>query len=137
MSLHHVGFAVPKIEPAVELYVRRFGYEVCSPIVHDAVQTAHVQFLRLPGDSSYLEFVAPDSPESKLTEVAKNGGSLNHFCYRTHDIEQAVEDLRKTQMLVLCEPTPAPAFNGRRIAWLLGRDRVPIELVESGAAGEL
>ena len=36
--------------------------------------------------------------------------------------------------MVIQEPTPAVAFGGRRIAWLMGDDRVLTELVERPAA---
>jgi methylmalonyl-CoA/ethylmalonyl-CoA epimerase len=137
LTVHHFGIAVPDIGPATNLYVQRFGYSVESPVIHDPLQTAYVQFLRLPGDHAYLEFVAPDSPQSKLAAFVKNGGGLNHICYGVVDIEAAVRELRATQMITLCEPVAAVAFPGRRIAWLLGRDRVPVELVEQGEPGQL
>ncbi len=137
LKLHHVGMAVAKIEPASLLYVSRFHYTICSPVIHDPVQTAYVQFLRLPGDEAYLELVAPDSPESKLAKAVSYGGGLNHLGYSVERIEEAVSELRETGMAVICDPVPAVAFAGRRISWLLGRDRIPIELVERGKLGEL
>jgi methylmalonyl-CoA/ethylmalonyl-CoA epimerase len=137
MTLHHFGISVAKIETALELYVDRFGYLVQSPIIHDPRQTAFVQFLRLPGDSAFLELVAPDGPESKLAAAVKQGGGLHHLCYSVSDIESATQELRSKQMAVLCEPVPAVAFPGRKIAWLMGRDRLPIELVEGGVPGQL
>jgi methylmalonyl-CoA/ethylmalonyl-CoA epimerase len=137
LRLHHFGIAVTQIDPAVELYVGRFGYVVESPIIHDPRQTAYVQFLRLPEDTAYLELVAPDGADSKLAAAAKQGGGLNHLCYSVLDIEATVLRLRKEQMAMLCEPVAAAAFPGRRIAWLMGRDRVPVELVEAGEPGRL
>jgi methylmalonyl-CoA/ethylmalonyl-CoA epimerase len=137
MTLHHAGIAVAEIAPAVELYIQRFGYTVASPVIHDPTQTAHVQFLQLPGETSFLEFVAPDSPASKLASFVAKGGGLNHLCYSVTDIAATVEHLRSTGMVTLCEPVAAVAFPGRKIAWLLGTDRTPIELVEAGAPGQL
>ncbi len=96
-----------------------------------------MQFLRLPGDSSYLELVAPDGPESKLAAAVKRGGGLNHLCYSVADIERTVRELREKKMTMLCEPVAATAFPGRRIAWLMGRDLIPVELVEAGEPGQL
>jgi len=137
LALHHVGIAVAEIGPATETYVRRFGYTVESPVIHDPAQTAYVQFLRLPGESSFVEFVAPDGPESKLAASIKKGGGLNHLCYSVGDIEAAVTQLRDAGMITLCEPIAAVAFPGRRIAWLMGQDRIPIELVEQGPPGQI
>jgi len=130
MNLHHVGYAVAEIEPAAAIYFKRFGYQACTPVIHDPLQTAYVQFFRLPGDQTYLEFVAPDGPNSKLSNAVANRIALNHLCFAVDDIEEATESLRKTGMVVVSKPVPAVAFGGRRISWLLGRDCVPIELVE-------
>ena len=137
LTLHHVGVAVAQIEAAAEYYVKTFGYSLESPIIHDPRQTAYVQFLRLAGDSAFLELVAPDGPGSKLAAAVKKGGGLNHLCYRSTDIEAAVRDLNAKGMFTLCEPVPAVAFPGRRIAWLLGGDPIPIELVETGQPDKL
>ncbi|HLV81960.1 MAG TPA: VOC family protein [Chthonomonadaceae bacterium] len=137
LRLHHIGILVPDIPRAVADYCRRFGYQVRTEIVHDPVQTAYVQFLQLPGETSYIEFVAPDRAESKLSNALRKGGGLNHLCYATSDIETACQRLRADGLILLQAPVAAVAFSGRRIAWLMGRDALPIELVERGADGEL
>jgi methylmalonyl-CoA/ethylmalonyl-CoA epimerase len=136
-KLHHVGFAVPEIESTSRLYVRRYQYTICSPVIHDPIQTAYVQFLRLPGDHVYLELVAPDSPQSKLTKAISKGGGLNHLCYSVERMDEAITALRATEMALICAPIEAVAFTGRKIAWLLGRDPLPVELVERAKNGEL
>jgi methylmalonyl-CoA/ethylmalonyl-CoA epimerase len=130
LRLHHVGYAVKAIEFIAAEYVARFGYEVSSPVIHDPKQTAFVQFLRLPGDAAYLEFVAPDGPDSKLANAAGKGRGLNHLCYSSGPLEATIAHLEETGMRLISEPTPGVAFAGRRICWLLGADPVPIELVE-------
>jgi len=133
--LHHIGHAVPDIAPVLEFYIRNLGYEVRTPVIHDLTQTAYVQFLRLPGERVYVELVAPDGVESKLARAVRNGGGLNHLCYSVEDIELATEQLHQSGMMILSSPTPAVAFSGRRISWLLGDSSPLIELVEGG--GEL
>jgi catechol 2,3-dioxygenase-like lactoylglutathione lyase family enzyme len=129
MHFHHVGYAVKHIEEISAIYVSRFGYQVATPIIHDPLQTAFVQFLQLPNEQSYLEFVAPDGPESKLTHAAKRGG-LNHLCYSVGPLEQIIPQLEDNGMRLISEPKTAAAFAGRRICWLIGEDPLPIELVE-------
>ena len=137
LRLHHVGVLVADVAAATERYVRRFGYEVRSELVHDPVQTAFVQFLGFPGDSVYLEFVAPDGAGSKLSNALKKGGGPNHLCYSTPHIDEAVHELLRTGMLLLQAPVMAVVFRGRKIAWLMGTDSVPIELVERGPDNEI
>ncbi len=134
--MHHVGIVVRDVAEACALYVRRFGYEVKSGVIHEPTQTAHVQFLRLPGDTTYLELVAPDGPRSRLSGALEKGGGLNHVCYAVDDIDAACHTLRGEGLFLVHAPVPAVSFKGRRIAWLMGKDRVLVELVERGPEGE-
>ena len=137
MRLHHVGYAVKVIEPIAEVYIARYGYELATPVIHDPLQTALVQFLKLAADSSYLEFVAPDGPESKLVQAAKRGGGLNHLCYTCGPLEGEIAELEEKGMKLISDPKPGLAFNGRRICWLVGEDPLPVELVERRGDGDL
>jgi methylmalonyl-CoA/ethylmalonyl-CoA epimerase len=127
-----VGIVVRTIAEAAEAYTTRFGYEVAGEPVHDPRQTAWVQFLRLPGEAVYLELVAPDDGKGRLTAALEKGGGLHHLCYATEDIEGSCADLRGHGLFLIHAPEPATAFGGRRIAWLMGKDRVLVELVERG-----
>jgi methylmalonyl-CoA/ethylmalonyl-CoA epimerase len=132
LTLHHVGILVPDIAAAAAQYASRFGYRVCSPVIHDPVQTAHVQLLSLTDSIPYVELVTPDGPESKLSGALKKGGGLNHLCYLSPAIDEDCRRLRESGMFLLQSPVEAQLFSGRRIAWLMGRDGIPIELVEPG-----
>ncbi len=137
VRLHHVGIVVADMAKACASYVDRFGFEVVSEVIHDPTQTAYVQFLRMPGDSTYVELVAPDGPASTLSNALKKGGGLNHLCYATPDLAGSIAAMTAEGMRLIRTPTPAVAFAGRRIAWLLGRDLALVELVEQGPAGAL
>jgi methylmalonyl-CoA/ethylmalonyl-CoA epimerase len=136
-SIHHIGVTVEDIGRTASLYTNSFGYKLATDIIHDPAQGAYVQFLCLPGDKVYLELVQPDSPGSKLSRALARGGGLNHVCYAVDDIEAAQQGLRKRGFFLIAAPVAAVAFNGRRIAWLRGKDHVIIELVERGGHYEL
>ena len=137
MTLHHIGVLVPDIAAAADDYVGNLGYERRTGILHDATQTALVQFLCLPGNAVFIELVSPDGPASKLSNALKKGGGLNHLCYATDDIEGACRELRSRSLFQMQAAVGAVAFGGRRIAWFLGPGRLPIELVERGVGDEL
>ena len=136
LSLHHVGYAVKRIDTIAAIYVNRYGYEISTPVIHDPLQTAFVQFLKLAGDRTYLEFVAPDGPESKLASAAKRGG-LNHLCYTAGPLKEAIAHLEENGMRLISEPRPGVAFGGRNICWIVGEDPLLIELVERREDGDL
>lgn len=136
LNLHHVGIVVKDIAAAADDYVRRLGCMVHTGIIHDPTQTAYVRFLSQPGDPVFLELVSPDRDDSKLSHALSKGGGLNHLCYAVDDIESACQELRRRGMYLVQPPVAAVAFPGRRVAWLVGRDRVPVELVERGPQGQ-
>lgn len=135
LPLHHIGVAVKDIARATEDHRRRLGCEAVGEVFHDPVQTAYIQFLTVPGSNVLIELVAPDGPESKLSRAASRGGGLNHLCFSTDDIEATCRELREDGLFVIHEPTPAVAFAGRRIAWLLGDQWYLTELVERAPEG--
>ena len=137
MRLHHIGILVKDIPEASELYIKRFGYRCKTGVVHDPVQGAHVQFIELPGDRVYLELLTPDGPSSHLNKAMSKNGGIHHLCYAVADIESACGHLRDNGMSLVRAPVKAVAFKGRRIAWLMGRDRTLTEVVEEGHEGEI
>jgi methylmalonyl-CoA/ethylmalonyl-CoA epimerase len=134
---HHIGVLVADVARARESYLECPGYSIRSECFHDPLQTAFVQFLALPGDSVLLELVAPDGPQSRLSNALKKSGGINHICYSVPDIADAASALQKCGCVVIHSPQPAVAFNGRSIAWLMNRDHLLVELVERGGDGEL
>lgn len=132
LALHHTGLLVKDVAPAAQHYRDVLGYRIESEPVDDPAQTARVQFLRLPGAAHWLELVAPLGPESKLANALAKGGGLHHLCYEVADIGAATALFRAAGCLVVGEPVAAAAFPGRRIAWLMDRQRLLIELLEAG-----
>lgn len=133
LAMHHIGILVRDIAESARIYEERFGCRPVGPTVHDPVQTAYVQFLDGVAMGVPIELISPDGPESKLAGATKKGGGLNHLAYAVDAIEDDCRRLRSAGMLLLQSPVAANAFPGRRIAWLMGRDGIPIELVERGA----
>ena len=131
-KLHHAGYLVANLDDAAQNFGFRFGYRIESDVIHDPVQTAFVQFLRLPLGTSWLELITPDDENSKLTRALKGGSSLHHLCFEVDDIEQAGVRLREQAMLALSVPVAATAFPGRRISWFMDREKLLIELLEQG-----
>jgi methylmalonyl-CoA/ethylmalonyl-CoA epimerase len=130
--LHHVGVIVADLGKAATEYCKRYGYVIKSPVMEDPIQTARAQFLKLEGDSTYLELLVPCGIDSKLSNAFQKGRRLNHLCYVVPEIEAACAMLRDEGLFLLQKPIEAVPFNPRRIAWVMGSDGIPIELVEPG-----
>jgi methylmalonyl-CoA/ethylmalonyl-CoA epimerase len=131
--LHHIGILVADIDRSRDLLVQRFGYVAETGLIEDAQQTAFGQFLRLPGADHWTELVAPNGPNSVLRgALDRKRGGTHHLCYEVPDVDAACQRLHDLAMNVISTPKPGTAFGGRRIAWVIDRDYLLIELVEAG-----
>jgi methylmalonyl-CoA/ethylmalonyl-CoA epimerase len=137
LRLHHIGLVVRAIEEFRAFFVDVLQYRERTPVIHDPVQTAFVQFFSIPGSDHYIELVAPDSETSKLREASRKGKPLNHLCYSCENIAHMVSFLKESGCFVIQDPVPAVAFDRRFIAWLMTPDGLLIELVERGPEGSL
>ena len=137
LRLHHIGLVVRGVEEFGAFYVDALQYRERTPVIHDPMQTAFVQFFSIPGADHYLEFVAPDSESSKLWKASRKGTALNHLCYSCGNIAPMVSFLRESGCFVIQDPVPGRAFDGRSIAWLMTPDGLLIEIVERGPEGSL
>lgn len=82
-----------------------------TPVIHDPLQTAFVQFLKLAGDQTFLEFVSSDGPESKLVSAPKRGG-LNHLCFTAANLEKTIVQLEEAVCPLSLSRNPAERLEG-------------------------
>jgi methylmalonyl-CoA/ethylmalonyl-CoA epimerase len=137
LQLHHIGLVVRRIEEFRAFYVDVLHYRERTPVIHDPIQTAFVQFFSIPGADHYLELVAPDGESSKLREASRKGKVLNHLCYSCGNLAPMVSFMKESGCFVIQSPVPAVAFDGRFIAWLMTPDGLLIEVLERGPEGSL
>ncbi len=137
MKLHHTGILTDNIEKSAEVFCKTCGYKLASEKIHDEVQTAYVQFLQLEEGMPYLELVCPDGENSKLSKALKAGVKFHHICYQVDDIKEALKKFRDENFFVIAEPTPAKAFEGRKIAWVMDANKLLIEFVEAKKGAKL
>jgi methylmalonyl-CoA/ethylmalonyl-CoA epimerase len=133
LRLDHIGYAVANIRDYLEaFFVPLFRPIAVSAIVEDPLQRVRVAFATLAGGER-IELIEPmgdSSPVSKIVEDRRRGG-LYHLCYSTDSLEQAIDHFRRNGCMVISGPTPAAAFEGRRIVFLFTPHSDLIELVES------
>lgn len=130
-TLHHLGLVVPSIARAAEDFAASMSLRWDGRVIHDPRQNVRVTFF-YPGDSRNpaYELVEPAGEASPVTRFLKKGGGLHHVCYEVDDIDSALRHTRAVGLAVVSMPTPAVAFEGRRIAWVCSRNRLLMELLE-------
>ena len=131
--LHHIGILVPDVAASSTQYKHAFGYEEVTAVIHDPVQAAFVKFLKLPGSDHFVELIAPDTPASHLQKALQRSTAVHHFCLISDDLDASLNNARNNSWLTLSNPVPSVAFRGKKIAWLMNRERALVELVESPA----
>jgi methylmalonyl-CoA/ethylmalonyl-CoA epimerase len=129
--LHHVGFVVSSIPHDVESFAQSIGAHWDEAIFHDPLQKARVTFLRTPCPTDPLiELVEPAGGESPVLRFLQNGGGLHHLCYEVEDLDAHLRTLRTKGAVIVRRPLPAAAFENRRIAWTLTKQKLLLECLE-------
>jgi methylmalonyl-CoA/ethylmalonyl-CoA epimerase len=131
LFLHHVGFVVAELRMGTEAFVASLGATWDGMIYQDPLQKVRVAFLTTRAGDAQIELVAPDGPDSPVRRfLEENGGGLHHLCYEVDDLEKQMTDMKSRGALTMRRPKPAVAFEGRRIAWMLTREKLLVELLE-------
>lgn len=130
--LHHLGFVVSSISAAAEDFAVSISARWDGEIIFDPIQRVRVAFF-YPADTrnpvfELVEPVGEGSPVSNF--LKKKGGGLHHVCYEIDDLESGLRAARGAGLVVMAEPAPAVAFDGRRIAWVCSKKRLLVELLE-------
>jgi methylmalonyl-CoA/ethylmalonyl-CoA epimerase len=130
-TLHHIGFVVGSIREEIEGFTGSVGATWNGEIFDDPLQQVRVTFLQpaAPAEAA-IELVEPTVDNSPVSRFLARGGGLHHLCYEVDDLAQELKMARSRGGLVVKQPLPAVAFKGRRIAWVVTRNRLVIEYLE-------
>lgn len=77
-----------------------------------------------------IELVAPLGDHSPVTSWLQRGVKLYHMAYLVANLSVEIERMRKNRAKLMLSPTPAIAFGGRNVAFLMLPNRLLIELIE-------
>jgi methylmalonyl-CoA/ethylmalonyl-CoA epimerase len=135
LTLHHIGFVVADIPAAMDGFLHSLNASWDERIFEDPLQKVKVAFLSTRPGEPQIELVEPASDRSPVRKfLVEKGGGLHHFCYQTNDLEAELKAFRSRRGILVQHPRPAVAFDGRRIAWVLTRENLLVELLETAAA---
>jgi methylmalonyl-CoA/ethylmalonyl-CoA epimerase len=134
--LHHVGVVVASIEQTLPGYRRSLDSQAETGVVHDPLQKVNVLFLRTsPAEPVLIELVELAGEDSPVRRFLEKGGGMNHLCYQVPDLAAAIREMKSRKAVMVSAPKPAAAFGGRRVAWLMTREFLLIELLEAEPDG--
>ena len=128
-TLHHVGYVVASIADSMPGFAAVLGGAPFSPTIEDEIQRVRVAFLGVAGQPQ-IELIEPATSDSPVRKFLESGGGLHHLCYELENIEEELARQQKLGGVVIRRPRPARAFDGRRIAWIVTKQNLLIELLE-------
>jgi methylmalonyl-CoA/ethylmalonyl-CoA epimerase len=129
MQFHHLGVACRSFEREIE-HFRSLGYEPSSPVFEDHFQKVRVQFLEGGGPRVELVCALTSIDASPLVSALNNGTRFYHMAYEVSAFDDTIARLQSQRGKLVAPPTPAIAFNGRRVAFVMQPTLTLIELIE-------
>jgi methylmalonyl-CoA/ethylmalonyl-CoA epimerase len=126
-EFHHVGYATNSVENE-EASFRFLGYKTEGPVFTDQVQGVSGVFMTGPGPR--VEILENLPGRLTLSPWLRSGSRFYHFAYWVDSLLHAVEWSRGNRAKLLAVPEPAPAFGGRRIAFVIFRGGLMLEFIE-------
>ena len=126
-EFHHLGYACASIKKERDFFCF-LGYRQEGEVFADPIQGVSGCFLNGPGPRIELLENLPGA--TTLTPWLSAGIRIYHFAYRVADLEGAIDWARSLRAKVIAEPVPAVAFAGRRVSFIMFRNRLMLELIE-------
>lgn len=126
-EFHHLGYASACLAKERDFFTL-LGYVQEGEAFVDPVQGISGCFLTGPGPRIELLENLPGS--RTLTPWLEAGIKLYHFAYLVADLDAALAWSSQQRSRVIVSPVPAVAFGGRRISFIMFRNRLLVEFIE-------
>ena len=136
MKIDHICFAVKNLQEGILYWDNVFGYKQMTTVVTNTRQKVKVTFL-CKEDSITIKLIEPLESNISLVNFVNRGGGFHHLCFKCDDIDDQLADLNKKGLLTLVPPQEGEAFNNNKIAFLLAKYALNIELIDTDEKAEL
>jgi methylmalonyl-CoA epimerase len=130
MKIDHICFAVKNLGEGIAYCERVFGYKQMTQIIENSRQKVKVTFLK-KDDSITIKLIEPVEGNQSLINFVNRGGGFHHICFKCSDINKEIDDLKNEGLIMLVPPQEGEAFNNNKIAFLLARYGLNIELIDT------
>jgi len=130
MRIEHIAVAVADLQAALDHYRDVWGVEAAH---QERVEDQGVEEAMLPLGDTYLQLIAPLSPDSTVARwLERRGGGLHHIAYEVDDLEERLARL-KAQGMELIDETPRRGGRGHLVAFVHPRSNqgLLVELIQA------
>lgn len=138
MKVDHIGYLVKDMDRAAEAFAE-LGFAPVTEVIRDDVPDSagnvrNVLLRFLENAGTVVELVAPLGEDSDVfNRLQTCGEGPYHICYAVDDLAASMEAMRAKKWRVLRRPSPAVAFGGAPVAFLVKKGAGIVELVEKPA----
>jgi len=130
MIIDHICFAVKDLTEGIAFWDRVFGYKQMTEIIENSIQKVKVTFLCKEG-STMVKLIEPAEGNQSLINFVSKGGGFHHICFKCNDIGIQLDELTSKGLIPLVRPQPGEVFNNHNIAFLMTRNGINIELIDT------
>lgn len=135
MKVDHIGYLVKDLDRAAAAFAE-LGFVPVTDVIRDdmpdsagAARNVLLRFMENAG--TVVELVAPLGEDSHVYERLRTcGEGPYHICYAVEDLAAQMEKMRAQKWMILRRPSPAVAFGGAPVAFLVKKGAGMVELVE-------
>ena len=135
LKVDHIGYLVKDLDRAAAAFAE-LGFVPVTDVIRDdmpdsagAARNVLLRFLENAG--TVVELVAPLGEDSHVYERLRTcGEGPYHICYAVEDLAAQMEKMRAQKWMILRRPSPAVAFGGAPVAFLVKKGAGIVELVE-------
>ena len=131
MNIDHICFAVKDLHGGIVYWSDVFGYKQMTKIIENSLQKVKVVFL-YKDNSILVKLIEPMKENLSLVNFVEKGGGFHHICFRCSNIDEKMSELSEKGLLTLVPPQPGEAFQNHKIAFLLAKHGLNIELIDTG-----
>ncbi|MFN3431705.1 MAG: VOC family protein [Candidatus Sericytochromatia bacterium] len=128
LAFHHMGLACRDLDTEIAAWAI-LGYRLEGSPFEDPIQRVRGCFV--VGAGPRLELLMPLDDTSPVMPWLAKGVKFYHQAFETVDIRRALDTLKARRGKVVVPPTPAVAFQGREIAFVLFPNMMLIELIQA------
>jgi len=130
MKIDHICFAVKNISEGIAYWESVFGYRQMTEVIINSLQKVKVAFLNKE-ESVLIKLIEPLTDNQSLVNFVNKGGGFHHLCFRVEDMDKQISELKEKGLLMLVPPQPGEAFNNHDIAFMLARNGLNVELIDT------
>lgn len=133
-KIEHIAIAVSDLDEAIVQYRELWGLEVAS---RERIDDQGVEEAMLPLGESFLQLLAPTSPDSTVARfLERSGEGLHHIAYEVDDLKRELAAL-KTNGIALIDEQPRPGGRGQMVAFVHPKSNhgLLVELIQARPLG--